>query len=464
MQILDSTAIYKGAPLEDINMSADLSQTGKPLDDYDIIKLLKISEQFIKEQQESRKFRIHGTINLVSQLNNRPNLWTTLEVVDTVMPRMSTNYAMDVEFDFYIGYTKEFVPVFGANSSYYQRKIKLLSKLNAVDVFSCGFSQNIFQEKVYNFVIDNEIDISDLYSTGLPASCPVTDLFIYCKPKTAFYSLDFKGVSSFANFSFAVGTTKEFSANFVGDNSFRTRVVQLLKPSSFAQLLDSAFYDYIIGATTLLFKSGNIAMTYANIVLNKDLILYYVALSRVGSLSPFKSLASIDEVMGDVIFFNADEMTITEILPQQYEIKKAVDEEITPATIEKWAMLGFVYTQVANKLHMNFNYLIQPFQKIPLLAFSAFLETETLGNLTETPPFSLSDSKNTLIKWRDVLDPGYIEQTSKLGFDHPFINDCHYVFNEIKLFMKPNLADYNTYRLFKSAINTVTINSNTFTI
>ena len=464
MQILDSTAIYKGAPLEDINMSADLTQTGKPLDDYDIIKLLKVSEQFIKEQQKSRKFRLHGTVNLISQLNNRPKQWTTLEVADSVMPRLVTNYAMDTEFDFYVGYTKEFVPVFGANSSYYQRKIKLLSQLNAVDVFSCGFSQNIFQEKVFNYVIENEIDVTNLYSTGLPASCPVTDLFIYCKPKAAFSSLDFSGVSGFTNFSFAAGTTKGFSPDFVNDASFRTRVVQLLKPATFALLMDTAFYNYIIGIVAFLFKSGNIAVTYANIVLNKDLILTYAGLSRVGALTAFTPLAAADEVMGDVVFFDADEMTITDVVPQQYEVKQAIDEAITTASVEKWAVLGFVYTQVNNKLHMNFNFLIQPFQKIPLLAFSEFLETETLGNLAETPPFSLSDSDNALIKWRDVLDPGYIEQTSKRGFDYPFINGCHYVFNEIKLFMKPNLADYNTYRLFKSAINTVTINSNTFTI
>jgi hypothetical protein len=464
MQILDSTAIYKGAPLEDINMSADLSQTGKPLDDYDIIKLLKVSEQFVKEQQKGRKFRLHGTINLISQLNNRPKQWTALEVIDSVMPRLATNYAMDREFDFYVGYTKEFVPVFGDNSFYYQRKIKLLSQVNAVDVFSCGFSQNVFQEKVYNYVIENEIDVTDLYSTGLPASCPVTELFIYCKPKATFSALDFSGVPSFNNFAFAAETTKGFSSDFVNDTSFQTRVVDLLKPADFALLLDAAFYNHIIGVISFIFKSGNVAVTYPNILYNKDLILAYAGLSRVGTMAPFTPLSATDEVMGDVVFFNTDEMTITDVLPQQYEIMQAVDETITIASTEKWANLGFIYTVVNNELHIDFHFLVQPFQKVSLLDFSDFLETETLGNLAETPPFSLADPDNALIKWRDVLDPGYIEQTSKKGFDYPFINDCHYVFNEIKLFMKPNLADYNTYRLFKSAINTVSINSNTFTI
>ena len=463
MQILDSKSIYKGAPSEDINMSTDLTQTGKPLDDYDIIKLLKVSEQFIKEQQTSRKFRLHGTINLISQLNNKPKAWETLEVTDTVMPSLSTNYAMDSEFEFYVGYTKEFVPVFGVGSSYYQRKIKLLSQLNAVDVFSCGFSQNIFQEKVYNYVIENEIDVTELYSMGLPASCPVTELFIYCKPKAVFSPIDFSTVSNFSNYSFDGGTQKGFSPDFLVDSNFRSRVVLLFKPTNFGRLLDLAFYNFIIGVATLLFKSNNITVSYSNLVLNKDLILYYAGLSQVGVIADYAPLPDLDEVMGSVVFFDADEMQINEAIPQQYQLMQEINEAITPATIEKWAMLGFSYSILNNKLHLELNFLFQPFQKVPLLDFSAFLETETLGNLDTIPPFSLSDTEKALIKWRDVLDPGFIEQTSKNGFDNPFVNGCHYVFSEIKLFMKPNLSDYNTYRLFKSALNTVNINGNTFT-
>lgn len=463
MQILDSKDIYKGAPSEDINTSTDLTQTGKPLDDYDIIKLLKVSEQFIKEQQTSRKFRLHGTVNLISQLNNKPKTWDTLEVTDSAMPRLKSNYAMDTEFDFYVGYTKEFVPVFGTGSSYYQRKIKLLSQLNAVDVFSCGFSQNIFQEKVYNYVIENEVDITELYSTGLPASCPVTELFIYCKPKAVFSSIDFSAVDKFSNYSFSVGTEKGFSPDFINDASFRSRVVLLLKPSNFGLVTDAAFYNFIIGVATLLFKSNNIAVSYSNLVLNKDLVLYYAGLGQVGTISNYQPLPAQDEVMADVVYFDTDEMQINEALPQQYQVKQEINEDVTPTTVEKWAKLGFAYSIVNNKLHLELNFLFQPFQKVPLLALSAFLETETLGNLDNIPPFSLSDSDKALIKWRDVLDPGYIEQISKNGFDNPFVNGCHYVFTEIKLFMKPNLADYNTYRLFKSALNTVIINGNTFT-
>lgn len=461
MEIINSTSIYKDAPLEDINLSTDLTQTGKPLDDYDIIKLLKISEQFVKEQQKSRSFRLHGTISLVSQLNNRPVLWDNIEIVNMETPRLNINYSMDNSLDFYVGYVSEYVPVFEIGSSYYQQKITLITGLNSVDIFPCGFSQNIYQEKNFNFIVENEVDITDLYSIGLPASCPVTELFIYCQPKTPFSLLDFSAVTSFNGFNLDAGTTFGFSVNFVEDDFFRNRVVRLLKPTTFAQVKDLPFYTYIIGIVSLIFKANNILVTYQNILANKDIILEYAGLSRIGTLIPSMLSEVPSTVMGNIVYFNEVTMEINEVLAQQYEVKQSVDETVNQSLINRWSTLGFNYNVLDNKFHLDFSFLFKPFHKISVLDFSEFLETDNLLKLAEIPPFSLVKDGSNLVKWRDILDPGFIEPTSKRGFDFPFINKCHYVFKDIKLFMKPNLVDYNTYRLFKSAINKVEIYGNT---
>lgn len=451
MQVINSTSRYKAAPAEDIEAGIDLVQNTKPLDDYDIVKLLKVNEQFVKEQQNSRTFRLHGSLNLISPLNNRPKLWNSLNIAVQEHVTVVNAFSLPSDFECYIGYVNRYTPVFGATSGYYQSHVKLLTPGQPIRLIGCGFSKNIFQEQVYNYIIDNEIDLTTLVATGLPASYPVTELVLVIKPKNGFNYTDFSAVMAFAGDSVSPLSVKGFTQGFTPTPSFQNQVVNLLKPTGFAHLSDSAFLGLILAQITLLFQANNLSITIQNITLNKELILRQSGFAHRGTLTPF--VATGDEILGGIIRFNTDTIEITPAIPQNYEVKQLISTPTASSTALAWTEFGFIYNTINNNLQIELSFLYNPLITIPVLGVSAFQEVSTLNDIDQIPPYSLTDTGNNQVKWRDILSPGFIEPNSGKGFDFPFINGHHYVFNKATVFMRPNIASYNTFRLFKSTLS-----------
>ena len=60
--------------------------------------------------------------------------------------------------------------------------------------------------------------------------------------------------------------------------------------------------------------------------------------------------------------------------------------------------------------------------------------------------------------WRNLLDIGFIDPLTGVGVNHPFINNRHYIFNNIIIPIVPDLDDSRTLSVFSS----ITFAANTF--
>lgn len=62
----------------------------------------------------------------------------------------------------------------------YKRTFEVLTKLDNIDIMNAGFSKNVFNEQVYSYIINKDIDVSE-FVDGF--GFPITELFVYAQYK-----------------------------------------------------------------------------------------------------------------------------------------------------------------------------------------------------------------------------------------------------------------------------------------
>ena len=78
-------------------------------------------------------------------------------------------------------------------------------------------------------------------------------------------------------------------------------------------------------------------------------------------------------------------------------------------------------------------------------------------DIIKVPSYATQFDSNGSYIWRDILDKGYIDPISNIGVNYPFVNNKHYIYNNITLSVQPDMSHINTYLLF----NTMVFNSYT---
>ena len=158
---------------------------------------------------------------------------------------------------------------------------------------------------------------------------------------------------------------------------------------------------------------------------------YSASGDSVGFISYVPSTLNIgDVIIGDVVTYSATTFEETLYNRMQYQI-----------TIPYGAPPSY------------FKLLYNPFIPIKLRVFSDDLErvnTGTTSNdeLASIPNYAISIDGDGNVVWRDLLQKGFIDPLTDIGVDYPFINNRHYVFNNIVLSLTPNMNDLPTSVLF----------------
>jgi hypothetical protein len=82
-----------------------------------------------------------------------------------------------------------------------------------------------------------------------------------------------------------------------------------------------------------------------------------------------------------------------------------------------------------------FGLYYQPYYRIKLKELSPYVETAKTNDIINLPENTLYFEKEGLWKWRDLYDHGYIDPDG-YGVNHPFINNIHYVKNDINFYLR----------------------------
>lgn len=96
------------------------------------------------------------------------------------------------------------------------------------------------------------------------------------------------------------------------------------------------------------------------------------------------------------------------------------------------------------KIYLKYN----PFIDIKIKEFTTVLQTAEDKNNLSIPDYSIF--KNNVYVWRDLLDKGFIEPDTGVGFDYPFINGNTYIDNNLRFYVKIDSSEEFTNILFDS--------------
>jgi len=92
-------------------------------------------------------------------------------------------------------------------------------------------------------------------------------------------------------------------------------------------------------------------------------------------------------------------------------------------------------------------YYYQPHHRVKLRQLSPYIESSKTKEIINLPENVIFDDKEYLWKWRDLYDHGFIDQEGN-GTNFPFINDTHYVVNDINFYLRNEITYMNKNDLF----------------
>jgi hypothetical protein len=77
----------------------------------------------------------------------------------------------------------------------------------------------------------------------------------------------------------------------------------------------------------------------------------------------------------------------------------------------------------------------QPHYRVKLKQLSPYIETSNTDDIYNLPENCKYFENEGLWKWKDVYDPGFIDPDGN-GVNYPFINNIHYVKNDINFYLR----------------------------
>lgn len=150
-------------------------------------------------------------------------------------------------------------------------------------------------------------------------------------------------------------------------------------------------------------------------------------------ITPFTPviLNSGDTVIGDVINWIKSEFIQETIEQQEYFIR-------TPYSANTSALI----------------WRYSPFIPIRIDVFEDDLQQVNISgtsyeDIQQVPAYATKLDEDGNFVWRNIQDKGFVDPLTVEGVSFPFVNQRHYVFNNIVLPVKPDLTDSNTLSIFE---------------
>jgi hypothetical protein len=442
---------------KDFNLNSYLKNTTTSLNDVDMNTIINLNDFFNKKRNLTLDYKIYGTLNnsenfLYNKKINPSSISDFLKDTDFFYDEdnlENSNYDIYNQFNYYIVYPSNYKLV-DSDNNYFQVQYKKLSVNNDFKILDCSYSSDIYNGKIYNYILNNDINIKDKYTylEKYEKEIPLTDLYLYVEPKnyTSFNERVFKNYNTY-NKSFSALTT-----GFNNVTSITSTLLNIIKPSNFSISEFKTFYEKKL---LTFFNLFNLELNDNNFQILKEFLINYIDTSDNRFFDKSLFSKENDVLNGEVYFFNEDDYSFSLIQEQYYSIKNKIQDDL----INENKYTAYTYNIVNNKVETEFEFKYKPFYPINIRKFSNYFETIYISGINNTiiPDYSIKNE--TYYLWRDLLDIGFIEQDENdtNGVDYPFINQKHYLYNNINIQVLPDLSDRNTIILFKDLLSNKTI-------
>lgn len=438
---------------EDINLNIQINTETKLMPNQDLISIINLSDQFNLEREESKKYRISGSIDFLSPFSSiKTNPLTLNDLFDLKSgdDNTSTFYNFTDFFDIYLMQPDRYELVTGTSDNY-DLYLKTLTILNDIIIEQAGFSVNIFEEKIYQFINNKLFDLSNIIisSDDKKINVPITELYIFFKFK--YSNNTFTRTDNFTTtynninlnnllYGTIIFDINQFSFTDNSVNDYNIKLPVLTNTSTLnIEYLYNPFYKIKLKDYNSEYEVGNIITesnipTYASIIDDET--------NNFNSHQ--KELLSITEYP---IFSGTSRLTINDPLfmkPRKY---------IYNTTINSYEYyLDFpIYDINRLTVSINKNGTVTELEYYNHYYFSdntnkkIFFKYNNL-NLNDIIIVDYFTGENYI--WRDILANGNVDTLNNIGVNYPFVNGSHYIYENIKLLCRPNLLDNDTASIY----------------
>lgn len=288
----------------------------------------------------------------------------------------------------------------GTPSKYYFRKFKKIKTKSSniienddYETYPLAFSQNVFTDTISQFVFNEDIDVSDLTDN---LGRPISEIYLTI--------------------------IKTDSNNLFGSVSsgIETPLLPMLKTSDTNTWLQNIpTINRIHNGVGTPFVSSIPLET--NLTINSNNNIFY----------------------GDLVEYNSSEVKETILANVSHRFNTRSRETPTPMNYVTTLGSSPVLTPI-NLGPRQEGYFYQAHHLIKIREFSSYIEQGDI--FTEGVPTYAVDLGDGRYLWRDILDIGYNESSDKT-LDYPFLNGCHYMYDNYCFFVKRQ-DSFNNWGLF----------------
>jgi hypothetical protein len=269
----------------------------------------------------------------------------------------------------------------GQESEYYFRKFRKVKTRNTpviesddYETYPLAFSQNIFNDKISQFVFNEDIDVSDLTDN---LGRPISELYL------TIIKTDSNGL--FSQISSGIETPFLPELNTSNINTF---------------LLDVPVINKIHNGVTLPFVTHTPLETGIDMT---DLDLY-----------------------GDLVEYNINEVKEIVLADVSHRFN-TLNRETNGGPFTYVSSIGATpSTTTINLGPRQEGYFYKAHHLIKIREFSSYIEQG--DQFTEGIPDYAINLGDGRYLWRDLLEIGFNE-SNEIGLNYPFLNGCHYLYN-----------------------------------
>jgi hypothetical protein len=280
----------------------------------------------------------------------------------------------------------------GIESTYYFRKFRKIKTINSsvieyddYETYKLAFSQNYFNDVITQFIFNEDIDVSNLVDN---LGRPLSELYL------TIVKTDSNGL--FTNVSSGIETPYIPELNNSNINTY---------------LLNVPAINKIHNGGTNPFPSHTPLENNVKIINNNGIL-------------------NNDDFYGDLVEYNLNELK-ENILSDVYHRFNTVNRETSPSMTYLISEANFLTNTpaVTNTINLgprHEGYYYKAHNQIKIRNFSNYIEQgdeHTVG----IPNYAINLGDGRYL-WRDLLDIGYNETTVG-ALDYPFLNGCHYMYN-----------------------------------
>lgn len=289
----------------------------------------------------------------------------------------------------------------GTTSQYYVHKHKTLTSAQDYILDNAGFEKPIWEEE-RKLVFENFSGVNDVYVEGNRMESLIYDFknpFVLSgitnnlgyTPTEVYVTVIFRNGNGFFNYPPKVGYKFHFHDTWVDQHfSGTTSNETSLSGVTFTGNTNA------VGYTGFTFTSG-------------------------------ATLESGSTLYGAFVEYNEQEF-------RERTVSEAYHKITIPTTIFNHLQNNSSFYSGASSNNLA-GLFFQPHYRVKLRQLSPYIETADTNDILNLPENTKYDSTTGLWKWRDLYDHGYVD-TDGFGTDFPFVNNIHYVKNNINFYLR----------------------------